>query len=88
LRCQDATTAVPAGSAPAGDDDDDLRGYQSLLECLQDVPEPRRRCGIRHRAAVVLAFVAAALLAGADSVTAIAEWAADAPLEVLAVLGA
>jgi hypothetical protein len=34
--------------------------------------ESRRRCGIRHRAAVVLAFTAA-VLAGADSVTAIAE---------------
>jgi predicted transposase YbfD/YdcC len=59
-----------------------------LLECLKDVPEPRRRCGIRHRAAVVLAFAVAAVLAGADSVTAVSEWAADVPAEVLAALDA
>jgi DDE_Tnp_1-associated len=55
---------------------------------LGTVPEPRRRCGIRHRAAVVLAFAVAAMLAGADSVTAIAERAADAPPQVLVALGA
>jgi len=86
LRCQDATCAGPAGSSLAGDDDGDLCGYRSLLECLAAVPEPRRRCGIRHRAAVVLAFTVAAVLAGAGSVTAIAEWAADPP-QVLAALG-
>jgi hypothetical protein len=37
---------------------------------------------------VVLAFAVAAVLAGADSVTAITEWAADAPPEVLLALGA
>src|SRR6266498_1572623 len=63
--------------------------YQpSLLECLEVVPEPRRRRGIRHRAAVVLAFAVAAVLAGADSVTAIIEWAQDAPPEVFQALDA
>jgi hypothetical protein len=76
---------VPAGGPARGCDDD---GLQGLLEWLQTVPEPRRRCGIRHRAAVVLAFTAAAVLAGADSVTAVSEWASDAPAEVLAALGA
>jgi hypothetical protein len=56
--------------------------------CLEAVPEPRRRYGIRHRAAVVLAFAVAAVLAGADSMTAITEWAADAPSDVLAALDA
>jgi len=37
---------------------------------------------------VVLACAVAAVLAGADSVTAISEWAADAPAPVLAALGA
>jgi hypothetical protein len=59
-----------------------------LLECLKDVPEPRRMCGIRHRAAVVLAFAVAAVLAGADPVTAVSERAADAAVEVLAALDA
>ena len=59
---QDAIPSVPAGSDHCAD----LRGYQDLLECLTDVPEPRRRCGSGHRAAVVLAFAVAAVLAGAD----------------------
>ena len=77
---------MPAGGPARGfDDDADLR---RLLDCLEAVHEPRRRCGIRHRAAVVVAFTAAAVLAGADSVTAVSEWASDAPAEVLAALGA
>ena len=88
MPCQDAICAVPAGSDAVGDDGAELVGYRSLLEWLEAVPEPRRRCGIRHRAAVVLAFAVAAVLAGADSVTAIIEWAADAPLDVLAALDA
>jgi DDE_Tnp_1-associated/Transposase DDE domain len=43
---------------------------------------------MRHRAAVVLAFAVAAVMAGADSVTAVSEWASDVPPEVLAALGA
>jgi hypothetical protein len=79
---------VPAGSDAAGEDGGELGGYRSLPECLEAVPEPRRKCGIGHRAAVVLAFAVAAVLAGADSVTAIIEWAADAPPEVLVALDA
>ena len=70
------------------DADGDLRGYRNLLDCLAEVPEPRRRHGIRHRAAVVIAFAVGAVLAGADSVTAISEWASDVPAEVLAALDA
>jgi predicted transposase YbfD/YdcC len=88
LPCQDATSARPAGTAAACDDGADLDGYRDLLRCLEDVPEPRRKHGIRHRLPVVLAFAVAAVLAGADSVTAVSEWAADAPPEVLEALGA
>jgi predicted transposase YbfD/YdcC len=72
------------------DDDVDLylRERCGRLDCLDCLPDPRRRAGIRHRAAVVLAFAVAAVMAGADSVTAIAEWACDVPPEVLAALGA
>jgi DDE_Tnp_1-associated len=88
LPCQDATSSLPAVGRSACDDDGDLQGYASLLECLDGVPDLRRRQGMRHRAAVVLAFAVAAVMAGADSVAAIAEWALDLPPEVLAALGA
>ena len=51
------------------------------------VPDPRRAKGRRHPLAFVLALAACAVLAGARSLTAIAEWAADAPTAVLAALG-
>src|SRR4029453_12007860 len=50
-------------------------------------PTPRDRRGRRHTLASVLAISAAAVLAGARAVTAIAEWATNAPGPVLAALG-
>lgn len=89
MRCQDATSAVPLVVMPlAMTALSWMDGYRSLLDRLEAVPEPRRRCGIRHRAAVVLVFAVAAVLAGADSMTAMTEWAADAPSDVLAALDA
>ena len=64
MSCQHAISAVPAGSCPACDDPADLRGYLSLPDCLGCLPDPRRRAGMRHRAAVVLAFAVAAVMAG------------------------
>ena len=60
----------------------DLRRY------LAAVPDPRRRRGIRHCLGSVLVLAALAVAAGARSLTAIAEWAADLPHHVLAELGA
>jgi transposase-like protein len=51
------------------------------------VPDPRRAKGRRHPLSFVLALAACAVLAGAKSLTAIAEWAADAPAAVLSALG-
>jgi predicted transposase YbfD/YdcC len=79
---------VPPAASCGGDDDRDLHGYASLLDGLEGVPDPRRRQGTRHRAAVVLAFTVVAVMAGADSVTAIAEWARDLPPGALEALGA
>jgi hypothetical protein len=51
------------------------------------VGDPRARRGLRHPLVSVLAVAAAAVLAGARSVTAIGEWVADQPQPVLATLG-
>jgi predicted transposase YbfD/YdcC len=59
----------------------------SLLCDLAQITDPRQRRGRRHALAAVLAVAAAAVLAGARSLAAIAEWAADAPGPVLAALG-
>ena len=59
-----------------------------LLAVLARVADPRHRRGVRHRLAVILGLAVCAVLAGARSFTAIAEWAADADAETLARLGA
>jgi DDE_Tnp_1-associated len=59
-----------------------------LLADLTSVPDPRAARGRRHPLACILGLAAAALLAGARSIAAIAEWAADAPQLVRAALGA
>ena len=58
-----------------------------LLALLARVADPRHRRGVRHRLAVILGLAVCAVLAGARSFTAIAEWAADADNETLAGLG-
>jgi predicted transposase YbfD/YdcC len=67
---------VAAAAAPEG-----------LLEALGQVPDPRDRRGRRYRLAPVLAVAVCAVLAGARSYAAIAEWAADAPPRLRARLG-
>ena len=52
-------------------------GWALLLPALAAVPDPHARRGVRHRLAVVLGLALCAVLAGARSLTAIAEWAAD-----------
>jgi predicted transposase YbfD/YdcC len=59
-----------------------------LLVYLAAVPDPRGIRGRRHPLVAILAVAAAAVLAGARSIAAIAEWAADAPPPVRAALGA
>lgn len=62
-------------------------GLPGLLTCMAQVPDPRRDQGRRHPLAFVLSLAACAVLAGAKSLAAIAEWAADAPPHILARLG-
>jgi hypothetical protein len=72
---------------PAGDRELLAAGHLSLLEHLARVPDPRKRRGVRHSLSSVLAAAIAAVLAGAQSFTAIGEWIADAPPHVLSSLG-
>jgi predicted transposase YbfD/YdcC len=48
-----------------------------LLAALAEVPDPRKKRGIRHRLAAVLAVAICAVLGGSRSYAAIAEWGAD-----------
>jgi hypothetical protein len=58
-----------------------------LLGVLARVADPRRRRGVRHRLMVILGLAVCAVVAGARSFTAIAEWAADADQQTLNALG-
>jgi predicted transposase YbfD/YdcC len=58
-----------------------------LLVALQCVTDPRARRGVRHRLVVILGIAVCAVLAGARSFAAIAEWAADLPASVRRGLG-
>jgi hypothetical protein len=59
-----------------------------LLAYLAAVPDPRAARGRRHRLVAILALAAAAVLAGARSIGAIAEWAADRPQPIRTAFGA
>jgi hypothetical protein len=60
---------------------------QGLVTHLASVPDPRDRRGVRHRLASLLSVAVCAVLAGAKSLSAIGEWTADAPGQVLVRLG-
>ena len=66
----------------------DVPGEQpGLLGLLARVADPRHRRGVRHRLAGILGLALCAVVAGARSFTAIAEWAADADGQTLRMLG-
>jgi len=85
-----ASSSLPIDSAlghlvdlPNGAAEDPL----GLLAVLARITDPRHRRGVRYRLAVILGLAACAVLAGARSFTAIAEWAADADQDTLKGLG-
>src|SRR3954466_4639908 len=57
-----------------------------LVQALRTVPDPRRRRGRRHGLQSVLLLALQAVMAGASSWAAIAQWAATAP-QALGVCG-
>jgi predicted transposase YbfD/YdcC len=68
---------------------DPLSMASSLLNRLRQVPDPRRLRGLRHPLLVILVLTACAtLVVGNDSVTAIRQWAARTPQDVLHRIGA
>jgi hypothetical protein len=60
---------------------------EGLLDALAQVPDPRDPRGRRYPLIPVLAIAVCAMLGGARSYAAIAEWAADAPPRLRARLG-
>ena len=66
----------------------DVDGPGGLLAVLGAVPEHRRARGIRHGLASVLAVATAAVLSGANSTSAIAQYAQNLTQPALARLGA
>ena len=59
-----------------------------VLAVLSQLPDPRKRRGVRHRLSAVVGLAVGAVLAGARSFVAIAEWAADADEATRAEVGA
>jgi predicted transposase YbfD/YdcC len=84
----DLSSSIPAGLTALAHADP-LRPAQTphLLAYLATVTDPRTCAGRRHPLVAILVLAAAAVLAGARSIAAIAEWAADAPQPVRAALG-
>jgi predicted transposase YbfD/YdcC len=84
----DPSSSIPPGLTALGHADR-LRSTETphLLAYLATVTDPRARAGRRHPLVAILVLAAAAVVAGARSIAAIAEWAADAPQPVRAALG-
>jgi predicted transposase YbfD/YdcC len=64
------------------------RALGPLAERLRALADPRCRRGKRHPFVAVLLIACSAVVTGARSLVAISEWAAEAPQDVLARLGA
>ncbi|MFD8031081.1 ISAs1 family transposase [Streptomyces sp. NPDC059717] len=61
--------------------------HELLVEVLGRIPDPRRRRGVRHPVAALIAVAVCAVTAGARGFTAIGEWACDAGAAALTRLG-
>jgi hypothetical protein len=58
-----------------------------LRDALGGVVDPRKRRGVRHGLVIVLTAAVCAVAAGARSFVAVAEWIADVPDDIAALLG-
>ena len=75
------------GGSEAGIVDTSVDVPGDLLSALGAITDPRCRRGVRHQLIAVLGVAVCAVLAGARSYVAIAEWAHDLPAEVRRRLG-
>jgi predicted transposase YbfD/YdcC len=66
---------------------DPVAAAPGLAAVLSTLSDPRKRRGVRHGLVTLLSVAVCAVAAGARSFVAIAEWAADLPVEVAATLG-
>lgn len=66
---------------------DPMAAVPGLAPVLSTLTDPRQRRGVRHGLVMLLSVAVCAVAAGARSFVAIAEWAADLPVEVAATLG-
>ena len=91
LRARLDDLAVLVELAQAEDDEDEFPDVPAapaaLLAALKSVPDPRKRRGLRHEMSAILAIAVCAVIAGARSFVAIAEWTAVATPNALATLG-
>jgi predicted transposase YbfD/YdcC len=84
-----SSSSIPTGLSQLADAAPlDADETPHLLAHLAQIPDPRRARGRRFPLVLILALAAAAVLTGARSMTATAEWAADTPPQVRAALGA
>jgi hypothetical protein len=84
----DSPLIAPRQGRPAVDINTlDLGGPHGLLAVLGQVPEHRKARGIRHDLPALLAVATAAVLSGADSTAAIAQYARTLTQPALAALG-
>src|ERR1700729_4331885 len=59
----------------------------NLLSFLASIPDPRSRHGRQHPPSAILALVCCAIMCGAKSYTAIAQWARDQDIGLMHRLG-
>lgn len=80
LSCQFEDVALPCPS-------DRLPQLPTLLDALAMVPDPRSPRGRRHALPFLLALAVLAILGGARSLAAVAQWARDADTDTITLLG-
>src|SRR5688572_17408367 len=62
-------------------------GYRPLIEVLAEVPDFRRRRGLRHPLVAILALACTAMLCGFRSYSTMAEWGRTYGPELMRALG-